>query len=51
MGRPLALAASAIAAGFLAFAPTAYIGVSQLGVIAGVGMLIALALNLTCCRR
>ena len=47
MGRPLVLAASAIAAGFLAFAPTAYIGVSQLGVIAGVGMLVALALNLT----
>ncbi|HEX3408226.1 MAG TPA: MMPL family transporter, partial [Caulobacteraceae bacterium] len=47
MGRPLALAAFAIAAGFLAFAPTAYIGVSQLGVIAGVGMLVALALNLT----
>lgn len=47
MGRPLALAASAIAAGFLAFAPTAYYGVSQLGVIAGVGMIIALLLNLT----
>ena len=47
MGRPLALAALAIAAGFLAFAPTNYIGVSQLGVIAGVGMLVALALNLT----
>jgi hopanoid biosynthesis associated RND transporter like protein HpnN len=47
MGRPLALAACAIAAGFLAFIPTAYIGVSQLGMIAGVGMLIALALNLT----
>jgi hopanoid biosynthesis associated RND transporter like protein HpnN len=47
MGRPLTLAACAIAAGFLAFAPTAYIGVSQLGVIAGVGMIIALALNLT----
>jgi len=47
MGRPLALAACAIAAGFLAFMPTAYVGVSQLGAIAGVGMLIALALNLT----
>jgi hopanoid biosynthesis associated RND transporter like protein HpnN len=47
MGRPLTLAAAAIAAGFLAFAPTAYRGVSQLGVIAGLGMLIALALNLT----
>ncbi|MFI4936418.1 MAG: MMPL family transporter [Caulobacterales bacterium] len=47
MGQPLALAASAIAAGFLAFAPTAYNGVSQLGVIAGAGMIIALFLNLT----
>jgi uncharacterized protein len=47
MGRSLALAAIAIALGFLAFAPTAYVGVSQLGVIAGIGMLIALSLNLT----
>ena len=47
MGRSLTLAATAIAAGFLAFAPTAYVGVSQLGVIAGLGMFIALALNLS----
>jgi uncharacterized protein len=47
MGRSLTLAATAIAAGFLAFAPTAYYGVSQLGVIAGLGMFMALALNLT----
>ncbi len=47
MGRSLTLAASAIAAGFLAFTPTSYLGVSQLGVIAGVGMFIALGLNLT----
>ena len=47
MGRSLTLAAAAIALGFLAFAPTAYIGVSQLGVIAGAGMIIALILNLT----
>ena len=47
MGYPLTLAAAAIAVGFLAFVPTQYAGVSQLGVIAGVGMLIALALNLT----
>jgi uncharacterized protein len=47
MGRSLTLAATAIGAGFLAFAPTAYYGVSQLGVIAGVGMFAALALNLT----
>ncbi len=47
MGRPLTLAAAAIAAGFLAFAPTDYLGVSQLGAIAGAGMVIALVLNLT----
>lgn len=47
MGRSLTLAATAIALGFLAFAPTAYVGVSQLGVIAGLGMFIALGLNLT----
>jgi hopanoid biosynthesis associated RND transporter like protein HpnN len=47
MGRPLTLAACAIAAGFLAFAPTAYYGVSQLGVVAGAGMIIALLLNLS----
>jgi hopanoid biosynthesis associated RND transporter like protein HpnN len=47
MGRSLGLAATAIAAGFLAFAPTNYVGVSQLGLIAGVGMFIALGLNLT----
>jgi hopanoid biosynthesis associated RND transporter like protein HpnN len=47
MGRSLALAATAIAVGFLAFAPTAYVGVSQLGVIAGLGLFVALALNLT----
>jgi hopanoid biosynthesis associated RND transporter like protein HpnN len=47
MGRSLTLAAAAIAAGFLAFTPTAYYGVSQLGVIAGLGLLLALLLNLT----
>ncbi len=47
MGYPLSLAACAIAVGFLAFAPTQYAGVSQLGVIAGLGMVVALALNLT----
>jgi hypothetical protein len=47
MGRSLVLAATAIASGFFAFAPTRYVGVSQLGVIAGIGMFIALALNLT----
>ena len=39
---PLAVASLTTAAGFLAFVPTAYSGVSELGLIAGVGMLIAL---------
>jgi hopanoid biosynthesis associated RND transporter like protein HpnN len=47
IGGPLFLAAVTTAVGFLAFVPTAYRGVSELGVIAGAGMLIALALNLT----
>ncbi|MHB8528124.1 MAG: MMPL family transporter [Caulobacteraceae bacterium] len=47
MGRSLTLAAIAIAVGFFAFAPTDYVGVSQLGLIAGMGMFIALGLNLT----
>jgi len=47
MGKSLILAAAAIAAGFLAFAPTAYYGVSQLGVVAGLGIFVALALSLT----
>ncbi len=47
MGRSLTLAAAAISSGFLAFAPTAYVGLSQLGAIAGVGLIIALLLNLS----
>ncbi|MDB6108214.1 MAG: hopanoid biosynthesis-associated transporter HpnN [Gammaproteobacteria bacterium] len=47
MGKSLTLAATAIGVGFLAFGPTAYYGVSQLGVIAGLGIFTALALNLT----
>jgi hopanoid biosynthesis associated RND transporter like protein HpnN len=47
MGWSLTLAATAIATGFLAFAPTSYVGVSQLGLIAGLGMFIALGLSLT----
>ncbi|MEI6984760.1 MAG: MMPL family transporter [Rhodospirillaceae bacterium] len=43
----LFLAAATTALGFLSFLPTAYVGVSQLGLIAGVGMLIAVALNFT----
>jgi hopanoid biosynthesis associated RND transporter like protein HpnN len=47
VGGALALAATAIALGFFAFLPTAYVGVSELGVIAGLGMVVALALALT----
>jgi hopanoid biosynthesis associated RND transporter like protein HpnN len=47
IGRPLMLAAVSIAAGFYAFLPTDYRGVSELGLIAGTGMFIALALSFT----
>ncbi|WP_026870149.1 MMPL family transporter [Inquilinus limosus] len=47
MGGALVLAALAAASGFFAFLPTAYRGVSELGLVAGAGMLIAVALNLT----
>lgn len=47
LGPSLGLAAGAVCLGFLAFLPTAYIGISELGVIAGLGMLVALALNVT----
>jgi uncharacterized protein len=47
IGGALSLAALTTAIGFLAFAPTHYRGVSELGLIAGAGMLIALLLNLT----
>ena len=47
VGAPLTLAASATAAGFLSFLPTAYRGVSELGLIAGFGMLVAFATSIT----
>ncbi|HLH11489.1 MAG TPA: MMPL family transporter [Methylovirgula sp.] len=40
-GRPLALAAAATTLGFYSFLPTDYRGVSELGLIAGTGMIIA----------
>jgi hopanoid biosynthesis associated RND transporter like protein HpnN len=43
----LTLAALATAAGFLSFLPTAYRGLSELGLIAGVGMLIAFITSVT----
>ncbi len=47
VGAPLTLAGLATAAGFLSFLPTDYKGVSELGLIAGVGMLIAFAVTVT----
>jgi hypothetical protein len=44
---PLSLAAMATAAGFLSFLPTDYKGVSELGEIAGVGMLVAFLTSIT----
>jgi hopanoid biosynthesis associated RND transporter like protein HpnN len=46
-GAQILVASLATAAGFLAFTPTKFIGVAQLGIIAGVGMLIAFACTLT----
>jgi len=46
-GGPLALAAVATAVGFASFLPTAYRGLSELGQIAGMGMLIAFATSIT----
>src|SRR5262249_33529511 len=47
IAAPLTLAAFATAAGFFSFLPTAYKGVSELGLIAGAGMLIAFASSVT----
>jgi uncharacterized protein len=44
---PLSLAAMATAAGFLSFLPTDYKGISELGKIAGVGMLVAFTTSIT----
>jgi hopanoid biosynthesis associated RND transporter like protein HpnN len=46
-GPPLALAGAATAAGFSSFVPTDYRGLSELGEIAGVGMLIAFLTSIT----
>jgi len=47
LGGPLTLAAAATAAGFFAFLPTDYQGVSELGLIAGIGMIIAYLMTIT----
>lgn len=46
-GGQIALAATATACGFLAFTPTAFVGVAELGEIAGAGMFIALFCTMT----
>jgi hopanoid biosynthesis associated RND transporter like protein HpnN len=47
IGGPLLLAAASIATGLFSFLPTAYRGLSELGLIAGIGIIIALATTLT----
>ena len=47
IGEPLLMAAAAIFLALGAFLPTAYIGIAELGVIAGLGMIIAFGLNIT----
>ena len=47
VGVPLALAGASTAAGFYAFLPTAYRGVSELGLIAGTGMIVAFVTSIT----
>src|SRR5262245_4865102 len=46
-GAPLTLAAAATAAGFLSFLPTDYQGLSELGLLAGLGMIIAFLTSIT----
>jgi hopanoid biosynthesis associated RND transporter like protein HpnN len=46
-GVPLALAAAATAVAFFSFVPTDYRGIGELGLIAGVGMLVAFACTMT----
>ena len=47
IAMPLALAAGSTTLGFLTFIPTDYRGVAELGLIAGIGMMIAFLLNIT----
>lgn len=46
IGRALALSSAAIGAGFFAFLPTNYVGVAELGAIAGFGMVVAFGLSI-----
>jgi uncharacterized protein len=47
IAKPLTLAATATAAGFYAFLPTDYRGVSELGLISGTGMIVAFVISIT----
>lgn len=47
LGPALLLAAGAICLGFLAFLPTAYVGIAELGIVAAMGMIVALLCNAT----
>ncbi len=47
VGGQILVAAAATSAGFLAFVPTEFRGVAELGLIAGVGMLIAFSCTIT----
>jgi hopanoid biosynthesis associated RND transporter like protein HpnN len=47
VGVPLALAALATAVGFFSFLPTEYTGVAELGLVAGVGMMVAFLTSIT----
>jgi hopanoid biosynthesis associated RND transporter like protein HpnN len=46
VGNALTLAAAATADGFFSFLPTSYLGVAQLGLVAGIGMLATFALTI-----
>jgi hopanoid biosynthesis associated RND transporter like protein HpnN len=46
VGSALALSAAAISVGFFSFLPTTYIGVAELGAIAGLGMIVAFVLTI-----
>jgi uncharacterized protein len=46
IGKALGLSAAAIGVGFFAFLPTTYLGVAELGTIAGLGMIVAFTLTI-----
>ncbi len=47
VGGALTLAAAATAVGFFSFLPTSYVGVAELGFVAGVGMLVTFGLTIS----